>query len=101
MQGSPLPDWMQPCRAGVIVLFGKMRWRQAPVDVAIPVGECIPERALDWLKRFAEERGRPLLYTEQIVVDGNFQKEQQVFVHGPAEFQQECGAAIKAGAKFW
>ena len=31
--GSPLPDWMKPEHAKVIVVFNKTTWRDLPVDV--------------------------------------------------------------------
>ena len=98
---SPLPEWMKPQRAKVIVLFDKLRWQGRPVDLAVPVGRRIPPRALNWLKRFSEQHGRPLLFTEQIVVDGRFQREQQVFCHGPPAFQEAVQEVLKAGGRLW
>jgi hypothetical protein len=92
---------MQPERAKVLVVFDKFQWRGLSVDLAVPVGRRIPPRALNWLKRFAERQGRPLIFTEQIVVDGRFQREQQVFCHGPAEFQRELQEVLKAGGRLW
>ena len=51
--GSPLPEWMKPSNAKVIVLFDQSNWRGMPVDVAVPVGRRIPPRALNWLQQFA------------------------------------------------
>jgi hypothetical protein len=89
IEGSPLPDWMKPDKAKVIVLFSKLRWQGLPVDLAVPVGEKIPTRSLAWLKEFSTEHMRPLVYTEQIVESGKFQKQQRVFAHGPPAFQQD------------
>lgn len=80
---------MKPSNAKVIVLFDQYQWRGMPVDVAVPVGRRIPPRALNWLKKFAEVHGRPLLYAEQIVQDGSYVVKQRVAAYGPAEFQQE------------
>lgn len=98
---SPLPDWLKPNEAKVMVLLDKLRWRGLPVDVAIPVGKRIPPRALNWLKQFAEQHGRPLLYTEQVVVAGKLQKEQQTIAYGPPEFQHEVAAKIAQGQRLW
>ena len=54
MAASPLPDWMKPDNARVIVLFNKFQWQGVPVDLAVPVGKRIPPRALTWLRNFAE-----------------------------------------------
>nr|VFK13883.1 MAG: hypothetical protein BECKLPF1236A_GA0070988_100952 [Candidatus Kentron sp. LPFa]VFK29749.1 MAG: hypothetical protein BECKLPF1236C_GA0070990_100942 [Candidatus Kentron sp. LPFa] len=76
MPNSPLPDWMKPNNAKVIVLFDKLNWNNLPVDLAVPLGKRIPPRSLDWLMRRSQQDMRPLIYTEQIVVSGRFQKEQ-------------------------
>lgn len=98
---SPLPDWMKPNEAKVMVLFNKLRWRGLPVDVAVPVGKRIPPRALNWLKQFAEQQGRPLLYTEQVLVNGKLQKDQQTIAYGPLEFQQEVMQRLSLGQRLW
>lgn len=99
--GSPLPDWMKPDNAKVIVIFDKTRWRGVPVDVAVPVGRRIPPRALSWLKAFAEQHGRPLLFSEQVKEAGTFTREQLFSAHGPAEFQQHVQQQRAAGKPLW
>jgi len=98
---SPLPDWMKPNEAKVMMLFNKFQWRGVPVDVAIPVGKRIPPRALNWLKQFAEQHNRPLVYLEQEIVDGKFQKDQQAVAYGPPDFQREVMAQIAQGKRLW
>jgi len=99
---SPLPEWMRPDQAGVIVLFAKRRWLGRPVDVAVPVGRSIPPRALAWLKAFAERQQRPLLYTEQTLgEDGGYAAEQQVFVHGPPAFREQVALWKARGEPLW
>jgi hypothetical protein len=98
---SPLPDWMKPDEAKVMVLLNKLQWRGLPVDLAVPVGKRIPPRALNWLKQFAEQQGRPLIYTEQAVINGKFQKDQQTLAYGPPEFQHEITAKIAQGQRLW
>jgi hypothetical protein len=98
---SPLPDWMQPENAKVIVLFDKFKWRDRPVDLAVPVGKRIPPRSLEWLQQFSKRNARPLVYTQQTVENGEFQKEQQLFGYGPAEFQKELLEQQEAGVRFW
>ena len=101
VDGSPLPDWMKPDTARVIVIFGKTRWAGAPVDVAVPVGRRIPPRALNWLKAFAERNGRPLLFSEQVKENGNYTQEQLFMAHGPPAFQQHIEALKAAGKPLW
>lgn len=89
IENSPLPEWMNPARAGAIVLFGKRIWRGHAVDLAVPVGQIIPARALNWLFAFVQEHGRLLLYTEQLLQGNVPQKQQQVYAFGPPEFQND------------
>lgn len=97
MEGSPLPDWMKPDNAKVIVLFNQHRWRGLPVDVAVPVGRRIPPRALHYLQQFAQTHNRMLLYSEQIVENGKFTRQQTVAAYGPPEFQQEMAERAARG----
>jgi hypothetical protein len=101
VEGSPLPDWMKPEKARVIVIFNKTRWQGLPVDVAVPVGRRIPPRALNWLKAFAEQHGRPLLFSEQVKENGRFIREQLFMAHGPAAFQQHVSDLIAGGKALW
>ncbi len=98
---SPLPDWMKPDKAKVIVIFNKLNWNGFPVDLAVPVGKKIPPRALNWLKQFSEKHYRPLIFTQQIVVDGNYQKQQEIIGYGPVEFQRELQKWQQQGKKLW
>lgn len=98
---SPLPDWMQPNNAKVIVLFNKLQWNGVAVDLAVPVGRRIPPRALTWLKQFSERHARPFIYTEQILAAGHYQKQQQVFGYGPPPFQQALLQWQEQGRKLW
>lgn len=99
--GSPLPDWMKPDNARVIVIFNKTTWQGLPVDVAVPVGRRIPPRALNWLKAFAEQHGRPLLFSEQVKEGKGYSREQLFMAHGPAAFQQHVNQLLKAGKPLW
>lgn len=101
LPASPLPDWLKPDQARVLVLFGQTAWQGRPVDLALPVGRRIPARALDWLKTFAERHGRPLLYTEQVRDRRGFTGEQLVTAHGPPAFQAAVRARQEAGQALW
>jgi hypothetical protein len=101
MEGSPLPEWMKPSNAKVIVLFDQTRWRGMPVDVAVPVGRRIPPRSLKWLMEFAQAHQRALVYSEQTVHDGKFTNQQEFAAFGPPEFQQEMAERAEAGQRPW
>ncbi|MGO9132891.1 MAG: hypothetical protein ACLP8A_02425 [Methylovirgula sp.] len=88
---SPLPEWMRPDQASMILLPAQTRWRDLPVDVAVPVGDAPKTKALAWLKSFCEARRRPLLYQ----IAGEW------FAFGPDAFQQEMSALIARGEPLW
>ncbi len=89
LEDSPLPDWMKPDTAKVIVLSGHLAWRGMEVDLAVPVGRIIPQRSLLWLKQFAASHNRPLVWAENLRAGGKYTGEQNVHAFGPVEFQQE------------
>jgi len=101
LDNSPLPEWMKPSNARVIVIFKKLEWNGYPVDLAVPMGKKIPPRALNWLKAFAEKNGRPLLYMEQIEINGKFQKQQELLAYGPPGFQQQVMQWHQQGRSLW
>ena len=102
MEGSPLPDWMKPSSAKVIVLYDQTRWRGMPVDVAVPVGRRIPPRSLKWLMEYAQTYQRALLYSEQIVDEKSRYTNQQAFqAFGPPEFQREMAELAASGKRPW
>ncbi len=101
MDGSPLPDWMKPNNAKVVVLFDQSQWRGLPLDVAVPVGRRIPPRALNWLQDFAMKNQRVLVYSEQHVENGKFSNRQAAHAFGPPEFQQDVAARMQQGLPLW
>ena len=101
VENSPLPEWMKPNNAKVIVIFNKTRWRGLPVDVAVPIGRRIPPRALTWLKEFSASHARPLLFSEQVKENGVFQRQQLFSAHGPPEFQQHIAQLTASGKPLW
>jgi hypothetical protein len=90
---------MKPENAKVVVLLDQGEWQGLPLDVAVPVGRRIPPRALDYLKQFAETRRRVLLYSEQIVENGAYTRQQSVSAYGPPAFQQEMAERSSRGEK--
>jgi hypothetical protein len=64
-EGSTLPDWMRPNECGAIV-FLWFDWHQQKVINAVPVGDKIPHRTLDWLMAHAREQRRPLMFVEHL-----------------------------------
>jgi hypothetical protein len=90
-RNSPLPDWMRPDRAGVILLAANFNWRDLPVDVAVPVGDEPKPEALEWLQAFAAAKGRPLLYRIG----------EEWYAFGPPDFQTEMRERIGRGEQPW
>lgn len=98
-EGSPLPHWLKPDNAKVIVLLDQGEWQGLPLDVAVPVGRRIPPRTLKYLMQFAEARRRVLLYSEQILENGAFTSRQAVSAYGPPAFQREMAERLSRGEK--
>ncbi len=100
-ENSPLPDWMKPNESRVIVILDKFRFSGAPVDLAVPTGKKIPQRALNWLKKFAEEHGRPLMYLENTKLKKKYTGESTLYLHGPPQFQAYVQSRMAAGQQFF
>jgi len=101
LKTAPLPDWMKPDNAKVLVVFDKLQWRDLSVDLAVPIGKRIPPRALKWLQKFAEDNMRPLIYTEQAIEKGVFSRQQIMTGYGPVDFQQDVAQWAQSGKSFW
>jgi hypothetical protein len=99
--GSPLAEWMRPDQCKAIVMFDRLRWRGQPCIVAVAVGATIPLRTLDWLKQYAQQNIRPLLWEEYEQVDGRFTGRKRVAVHGPSEFAREMFERHSRGEQLW
>jgi len=85
----------------VILILRKTEWQGLPVDLAVPVGEKVPPRALQWLKAYAERHRRPLLYGEQVVDAHGYTGEQIVFGYGPPAFQVWASEQGKTRRGLW
>lgn len=88
---SPLPEWMRPDQASMILLAAELRWNDLPVDVAVAVGDAPKTKALNWLKDFSQTQKRPLLY----------QSGGRWFAFGPEAFQNEMREAMAEGKGLW
>jgi hypothetical protein len=88
---SPLPEWLRPDKAGLVLLPAELRWRGLEVDVAVPTGAGPGPEALAWLTQFSERMRRPLLY----------QIGSEWFAVGPPEFQAEIRARLERGETLW
>lgn len=98
---SPLPDWMKPNEANVIVIFEKFRYQGVPVDLAVPTGRKIPQRSIEWLKKNAEQSGRPLIFFENTKQNKKYTGDSLLFVHGPVEFQTYVNQRMEEGKTVW
>ena len=87
IEESPLPDWMRPDLGGAIVLLS-MPWHGEKVISAIPAGQLIPERALNWLMAYAQKHRRPLIYYERIMDKGEYSGLRAIGF-GPPEFREK------------
>jgi hypothetical protein len=99
--GSHLPEDFRPDLAGVIVVERILTWQGLDVDLATPVGKEIPEKSLAWLKAYAEQHIRPLIYQQQPPNRRKYVKDPLTLAHGPPAFQQWLEAKIASGEKLW
>jgi hypothetical protein len=88
VESSPLPEWMRPDKADMILLAANFSWRGLPV---VAVGDRPRKKALDWLTKFSSEKKRLLVY----------QRDEDWFAFGPPTFQAEITARIRRGEKPW
>ncbi len=89
---------MRPDQSGAIVLLS-LPWHGHQVICAIPAGQRIPQRTLDWLKQYAQDNARPLIFYERLVVEGEFSGLKR-FGYGPPQFKRlvaEVAAADPEG----
>jgi hypothetical protein len=88
---SPLPEWMRPDKAKLILLPASFQWRGIPVHVAVAVGARAKEKAIDWLRGFCLKSRRPLV----------FQMDGEWIAYGPPQFQAEMAERLAAGDRPW
>ena len=88
---SPLPDWFRPDKIGVMVLRGKLTWRELPVDVVVPAGQEPGPEVIGWLQRYGQAHSRPFVY----------QLQGEWLAFGPPEFQREMQSRLAGGEKLW
>jgi hypothetical protein len=67
--GDVIPENMRPDQCGAIVMFDR-KWNGWSIVKAVAVGDLIPEETLEWLMAYARENKIPLLWQENLVVDG-------------------------------
>lgn len=91
VDSSPLPEWMRPDKANMILLPANFIWRGLPVDVAVAAGESPRRKALDWLTKFSLEKKRLLIY----------QSQKDWFAFGPPAFQSDIAEKMAKGEKPW
>ena len=89
VEGSKLPEWMKPDNSKAIVVLNKWKWNGHPVDLAVPVGRRIPPRTLKLLMEYAEKNQRLLIYSEQVMENGEYTKQQNFTGYGPPAFQED------------
>jgi len=88
---SPLPEWMRPDKANLILLPANFQWRGIPVDVAVAVGARPKNKAISWLKDFCLASHRPLI----------FQTDGEWIAYGPPQFQAEMAKRLSRGEQPW
>ncbi len=98
---SDLPDNFKPSESGVLVINSILQWQGLTVDLAVPVGQKIPEASLSWLMQYAEKSMRPLIYQQQDDNDKEIQKNPLTLAYGPPAFQQWVLEQQQKGIPLW
>lgn len=62
---------MRPDVSGAIVMLDR-RWKGIKVINAVPTGEEIPPKTLEWLRAFAVSKSTPLIFSKHPIRDGEF-----------------------------
>ena len=95
------PEWMKPKKSNAIVMQDKLPWNSKMLDLVVPVGPEIPHKTLTWLMEFARKHGRPFIYAEHKVKDGQLTGERDIKVYAPQPMRDNILAWLDAGNKFW
>ena len=96
VEGSPLPDWMRPDLSGAIVLLS-LPWEGEKVISAVPVGDVIPEKTLEWLKAYAQKHTRPLVFYERTRDAIGHYEGLRRFGFGPPQFRDKVARLLDSG----
>ncbi len=91
VEGSPLPDWLRPDLAKLILLPNNFEWRGYPVHVAVAVGQAPTPQALEWVMAHCVATRHPLMY----------QSGDDWIAYGPGAFQHDMRARLAAGNLPW
>ncbi|QKI89103.1 hypothetical protein [Thiomicrorhabdus xiamenensis] len=100
-EGSYLPDDFRPDQCGALVIDNVLQWQGMDVDLAVPVGREIPLETLNWLKSYAEQKMRPLIYQQQPANRRKLVKNPLTLAHGPPAFQEWLQQKLESGEKLW
>lgn len=93
---------MRPDLSGVIVVMDRMTWQDQKVIVAIPTGEHIPEKSLNYLLGLSKLTGMNLL-TVRFSLDSSHQYTgtSRVSAYGEALFVEAMKDKFKDGVLNW
>ena len=82
---------MRPDKSNAILLVASFAWHGMPVDVAVPSGAAIKEKALAWLQHFYAEHKRLLI----------FKIDEEWYAFGPPAFQHDIRSRLQRGEILW
>jgi len=70
-EDDTIPEDMRPNLCGAIVMLDR-RWKGIKVITAVPTGEEIPPKTLEWLRAFAIRTSTPLIFAQNPIREGKF-----------------------------
>ncbi|MFC1719853.1 hypothetical protein ACFL00_01770 [Pseudomonadota bacterium] len=91
-EGDAIPENMRPDRCGAIVMFD-LKWNGWSIVKAVPTGACIPEETMEWLMAYAREHKIPLLFQENLVLNGKYHGVRHRG-YGPPAFQEHVKISV-------
>ena len=98
---SALPAWMRPDRSHAIVMMDRLRWNGRPVITATYTVSPTPAKTRDWLYKYSDESGMPLVSIEFLSDQGKPSLKKMLSTHGPKDFSLEMIDRFNRGEQLW
>jgi hypothetical protein len=98
---SDLPAWMRPDSSHAIVMTDRLRWNNRPVITVTYTVSPAPSQTRDWLYKYSDESGMPLVTIEFLSDRGKTTHKKILSTHGPKDFSLEIMDRFNRGEQLW
>jgi len=78
---------MSPVECGAIILLNR-KWQSSTCTIALPTGTTVPADTLEWLMAYSRENLIPLIFTENILENGQYVS-RKLTGYGPPPFVED------------